>query len=207
MGAGERDADLGRRPRRRLHVNQDPAACGPARAGRTGLRCDPGQEGGCLQDRGRHDPQAFVVRFFSPFTRSLKARLVSLVGILSLSMVIIGASGLIGMNQINRHAQSIYEDRSVPLAQLFEINDRMKENSLAIFRSSIEARSGHATSNAQSVISANAGRIDKLWSDYMATYLTPEEKSVAGFVRAEADRVRRAWPQAGSRNAGRWQAG
>ncbi|MGW1425499.1 methyl-accepting chemotaxis protein [Bradyrhizobium manausense] len=116
---------------------------------------------------------------FSPFTKTLKARLVSLVGILSLSMGIIGAAGLIGMSQVNRHAQSIYEDRSVPLAQLFEINDRMKENSLAILRSAIEARSGRVVSNAQGVIDANAGRIDKLWSDYMATYLTPEEKSVA----------------------------
>ncbi|MBR0725641.1 methyl-accepting chemotaxis protein [Bradyrhizobium manausense] len=116
---------------------------------------------------------------FSPFTKTLKARLVSLVGILSLSMGIIGAAGLIGMSQVNRHAQSIYEDRSVPLAQLFEINDRMKENSLAILRSAIEARNGRVVSNAQGVIDANAGRIDKLWSDYMATYLTPEEKSVA----------------------------
>ncbi|MDA9525539.1 chemotaxis protein [Bradyrhizobium sp. CCBAU 11434] len=116
---------------------------------------------------------------FSPFTRSLKARLVSLVGVLSLFMVIVGSAGLIGMSQVNRHAQSIYEDRSVPLAQLFEINDRMKENSLAVLRSAIEARTGRVSSDAQGVVAANAGRIDKLWSDYMATYLTPEEKSVA----------------------------
>ncbi|WP_298887522.1 methyl-accepting chemotaxis protein [uncultured Bradyrhizobium sp.] len=116
---------------------------------------------------------------FSPFTRSLKARLVSLIGVLSLFMMIIGAAGLTGMSQVNRHAQSIYEDRSVPLAQLFEINDRMKENSLAILRSAVEARIGRVSSNAQGVVAANAGRIDRLWSDYMATYLTPEEKSVA----------------------------
>ncbi len=129
---------------------------------------------------------------FSPFTRSLKARLVTLVGILSLSMVLVGAAGLTGMHQVNRHAQSIYEDRSVPLAQLFEINDRMKENSLAILRSAIEARSGRAVSNAQGVIAANAGRIDKLWSDYMATYLTPEEKQVAdSFAPKRTDYVER----------------
>ncbi|QAU49317.1 methyl-accepting chemotaxis protein [Bradyrhizobium guangzhouense] len=133
-----------------------------------------------------------MFEIFSPFTRSLKARLVSLVGVVSLSTMVIGAAGLIGMSQVNRHAQSIYEDRSVPLAQLFEINDRMKENSLAIFRSAIEARSSRAASNAQGVIAANAGRIDKLWSDYMATYLTPEEKSVAeSFAPKRAEYVER----------------
>ncbi|RXH11141.1 methyl-accepting chemotaxis protein [Bradyrhizobium guangzhouense] len=133
-----------------------------------------------------------MFEIFSPFTRSLKARLVSLVGVVSLSTMVIGAAGLIGMSQVNRHAQSIYEDRSVPLAQLFEINDRMKENSLAIFRSAIEARSSRAASDAQGVIAANAGRIDKLWSDYMATYLTPEEKSVAeSFAPKRAEYVER----------------
>ncbi|WP_262047867.1 methyl-accepting chemotaxis protein [Bradyrhizobium sp. Bra78] len=115
----------------------------------------------------------------SPLTRSFKARLTTMVGVLSASMLIIGIVGLVGMSQVNQRAKSIYEDRSVPLAQLFEINDRMKESSLVMLRSAIEGRNGHDGANVQSAIAANVERIGKLWSDYMATYLTPEEKSVA----------------------------
>lgn len=115
----------------------------------------------------------------SPFTRSLKARLVTMVGILALAVALTGTAGLVGMSQVNQRAKSIYEDRSVPLAQLFELNDRMKENSLIVLRAAIEGRSGRDASDAPSVVAANIDRIGKLWSEYLATYLTPEEKSVA----------------------------
>ena len=115
----------------------------------------------------------------APFTRSFKARLTTMVGVLSLAMLVIGAVGLLGMKEVNQRAKSIYEDRSVPLAQLFEINDRMKENSLVMLRSAIEGRNRRDLSEVQGIITANIERITRLWSDYMSTYLTPEEKSVA----------------------------
>ena len=115
----------------------------------------------------------------SPFTRSLKARLVTTVGILSLTVAVTGAAGLVGMSEVNQHAKSIYEDRSMPLAQLFEINDRMKENSLVVLRAAMEGRSGRETSDAPGVVAAHIDRIGKLWSEYLATNLSPADKSAA----------------------------
>ena len=127
---------------------------------------------------------------FSPFTHSLKARLGTMVVGMFVVVLFIGLVGLVGINQINRHAQSIYEDRAVPLAQLFEINDRMKENSLVLLRAAAAGRSGNQVGDAQGVVAANIQRIGKVWADYMATYLTTEEKTVAAsFSAKRADYV------------------
>ena len=133
-----------------------------------------------------------LLDIFAPFTRSLKVRLITLVGALLAFTAIIGAVGLIGMSQVNQRAKSIYEDRSVPLAQLFEINDRMKENSLVILHSAIEGRKGRGVSNETGTVTANIERIGQLWTEYMATYLTPEEKIVAdSFAPKRRDYVER----------------
>jgi PAS domain S-box-containing protein len=130
---------------------------------------------------------------FSVCTRSMKARIATLVAVLAAATLMVGAVGLLGMRDVSQHARSIYEDRAVPLAQLFEINDRMKENSLVLMRAAIEGRAGRETSDAARAVATNVERIGKTWSDYMATYLTPEEKGVAdSFVPKRVDYVEHA---------------
>lgn len=129
-------------------------------------------DGGMIRKRSLADVASL-------FTRSLKARMTTMVGVLSASMLIIGLTAIIGMNHVNQRAKSIYEDRSVPLAQLFEINDRMKENSLMLMRAAQDGRAGRSVAEIPATVSDNVDRIGKVWSEYMATYLTPEEKSVA----------------------------
>ncbi|MCW5701418.1 MAG: MCP four helix bundle domain-containing protein [Bradyrhizobium sp.] len=114
---------------------------------------------------------------FAPLTRSFKARLATLVTVLSVSTLAVGAAGLVSISKVEGHAKSIYEDRAVPLTQLFEINDRMKENSLALLGAAAE-RSGRQA-EVRRTVEGNIERIGKLWTEYMATYLTPEEKAVA----------------------------
>src|SRR6478672_8124934 len=108
---------------------------------------------------------------FAVFTRSLKTRLGTLVGTLAGATLVVSAVGFIAMNQINQHAKSIYEDRAVPLAQLFEINDRMKDNSLALYGAIAHVRSGQPVNDVSGRIAANIETISKNWADYMATYL------------------------------------
>ena len=103
-----------------------------------------------------------------------------MVGTLTAATLVVGATGFLAMNQINQHAKSIYEDRTVPLAQLFEINDRMKENSLALYGAIANARLGQPVGDVPGRVAANVEAISKTWSDDMATYLTPEEKETAG---------------------------
>lgn len=116
---------------------------------------------------------------FAPFTRTLRARLVTLVGTLAAAALIVSAIGLFAMNQINQRAKTIYEDRAVPLAQLFDINDRMKENSLVLYGAAAEGRMGQPVGDAAGSVSRNIEAISKAWAEYMATYLTPEEKMIA----------------------------
>ncbi len=133
------------------------------------------------------------VEIFSPFTRTMKARLGTLVGVLSAAMLAISVAGLLGMSQINQRAKSIYEDRTMPLSQLFEINDRMKDNSLVLMSAAIGGRAGRENPSAPGAIATNIERIGKLWSEYMATHLAPEEKTAAeSFAPKRADYVERA---------------
>lgn len=129
-------------------------------------------DAGMIRKRSASDVFAF-------FTHSLKARLGTMVGTFAAAMLVVSATGFLAMSQINQRAKSIYEDRAVPLAQLFEINDRMKENSLALYGAVASARSGQAVGDVPTRIAANIEAISRNWSDYMATYLTSEEKAVA----------------------------
>ena len=129
-------------------------------------------EAGVIRKRSAADVFAF-------FTRTLKARLGTMVATLAAATLIVSATGFLAMNQINQHAKSIYEDRAVPLSQLFEINDRMKDNAMALSGAAVRGRSGQPDGDVAGKVTASIEAIGKLWSDYMATYLTPEEKGVA----------------------------
>jgi PAS domain S-box-containing protein len=129
-------------------------------------------EAGVIRKRSAAD-------ILAPFTRTLTARLVTLVGMLAAAALIVSAIGLFAMNRINQSAKSIYEDRAVPLAQLFDINDRMKENSLLLFGAAANGRMGQSVGDAAGAVSRNVEAISKAWAEYMATYLTPEEKVIA----------------------------
>ncbi|GMP04085.1 MULTISPECIES: methyl-accepting chemotaxis protein [Bradyrhizobium] len=113
------------------------------------------------------------------FTGTLNARLVTLVTILSLFLLAIGAMGLLGTRQSNSRLKSIYEDRAVPLAQLFEINDRMRDNTVLLFEAAANGRAGKPVDDVTGKVSANLEKVGKAWAEYVATYLTPEEKAVA----------------------------
>jgi methyl-accepting chemotaxis protein len=99
---------------------------------------------------------------------------------LAAAALIVSAIGLFAMNQINQRAKSIYEDRAVPLAQLFNANDRMKENSVVLYGAAANGRMGQPVGDAAGSVSRNVEAISKAWAEYTATYLTPEEKAIAG---------------------------
>ena len=113
------------------------------------------------------------------FTRTLKARLVTLAATLGLFMLTIGLAGILATRESNTRMKSIYEDRAVPLAQLFEINDRMKDNTIAQYDAAANGRAGKPVGDIAGRIAGNIETISKVWTEYMATYLTPEEKGVA----------------------------
>ena len=113
------------------------------------------------------------------FTRTLKARLTTLIAVQSAFVVIMGVIGLLATQNSNVRMKSIYDDRAVPLAQLFEINDRSKEASIMLYEAAVNGRAGKSVDGVAEKVLKNSEVISKVWAEYMATYLTPEEKGVA----------------------------
>ena len=129
-------------------------------------------DAGIIRRRSLFDRVAF-------FTRTLNTRLITLVVALGIFMLTVGLTGILSTRDSNTRMKSIYEDRAVPLAQLFEINDRMKDNTIAQYDAIANGHAGKPVGDVARRITANIESISKTWAEYMATYLTPEEKGVA----------------------------
>ncbi|QWG15877.1 MCP four helix bundle domain-containing protein [Bradyrhizobium sediminis] len=117
--------------------------------------------------------------FLAIFTGSLNARLITLVATLGLFMLTIGLAGILATRDSNARMKSIYEDRAMPLAQLFEINDRMEKNTIVQYDAVTNGRAGKPIGDVAGKVATNIEVISKMWTEYMATYLTPEEKAAA----------------------------
>ena len=117
---------------------------------------------------------------------TIKTKLILVVGFLSVLLIAIGFLGLHGMNSSNEKLRSIYEDRMVASGQLAEINQLQAENQRQLHLMLMhdprlpESRlHDHPLSFHTDKMAENTKRNNKVWEDYMATYLTPEEKMLA----------------------------
>ncbi len=128
---------------------------------------------------------AGIIRRRSPFDRlamftgTLRARLITLVAVLGLFMLTIGLAGILSTRDSNVRLKSIYEDRTIPLAQLAQIDELMNKNAIVLYGAAIGGLQGGTVADAAGQVTKNSEAINKLWSEYAATYLTPEEKAVA----------------------------
>ncbi|GLH77067.1 hypothetical protein SSBR45G_19750 [Bradyrhizobium sp. SSBR45G] len=120
-----------------------------------------------------------VFDHLSLFTGTVKARLTTLAVVLGIFMLMIGAAGLLSTRATNISMKSLYEDRTIPLSQLFEINDRTLHNMSSQQSAAANGKAGKSIDGIRTLVDGNSARISKVWADYMASYLTPEEKAVA----------------------------
>jgi methyl-accepting chemotaxis protein len=58
---------------------------------------------------------------------SVRARLTLITGSLSAIVVVVAAAGLYGMNQSNDGLRTVYEDRTVCIQQLAQIDHRLQD--------------------------------------------------------------------------------
>ncbi|MEO5355686.1 MAG: methyl-accepting chemotaxis protein [Nitrospirae bacterium YQR-1] len=115
-------------------------------------------------------------------------RLYLLVGFMSVIIIALSVLGIMASKSINANFDSLYADRMVPLQQLSTINDKMRENVqqllLASFHDPIIEVSkvhnaDHPITKHTDKVDSNVEDIGKLWKEYMATTLTPEESELA----------------------------
>ena len=127
------------------------------------------------------------------------AKLFVLLGFLSLLLIAIGVLGLQGERSTDASLESIYNDRLVPAVLLSQMNDLRRENIqqllLASFHDPKLAASklheaDHPVTRHTDAVEANRAKNDKLWEQYLTTYLTPEEKKLTQSYAAHRDRYR-----------------
>jgi methyl-accepting chemotaxis protein len=116
----------------------------------------------------------------------LSTRLAAVIALLCVTLVAVGAAGLFALRSTNARLQTVYDDRTVPLHQLTRINalmqDNMREIQLALAHDPRLEESRlhqHDTALHLDRVDANIAVITQIWKEYMATYLTPEEKKLA----------------------------
>ncbi len=113
---------------------------------------------------------------------NISTRLYGLIGLMSLLLAGVGYLGLHATQSSNASLKTVYEDRTVPLAQLSSINDLVGRNRSLVEETLIGALSSEdraGRERAGSEFQANNTRIQAIWKTYMGTVLTPEEARLA----------------------------
>ena len=109
---------------------------------------------------------------------SVKARLIFLAASLSLGMMAIGAYGMFGISRANDEMLSLYQNRTVPLGQITEIQRMLLQNRLRVAASLATPTPDEIRKNVE-VIEKNIEGISNVWKAYADTKLSPEEKKLA----------------------------
>ncbi|HTD04535.1 methyl-accepting chemotaxis protein [Undibacterium sp.] len=108
---------------------------------------------------------------------SIKSRLIFVIGFLSVLLAGIGLSGLYSLSTTNAALKTLYEDRLIALGQLDSVARLMNREQLGVARAMTQ---DPATLDQQAAdVEKLLEQGDKVWAEYLATYLTPEEKKLA----------------------------
>lgn len=127
---------------------------------------------------------------FSMFTSTLKRRLITMFASLSGFMLMIGLIGIFAAYNANGQLRSVYNDRAVPLAQLFDVNNLMQANILALYGAATDRSMGRRSDEIATAISNNIAAISKAWDQFVTSSQTPEAMAVAeAYQRKRRDYV------------------
>jgi methyl-accepting chemotaxis protein len=108
----------------------------------------------------------------------ISVRLYVLIAVMSAIMLVLGLYGLRGLDQTNAGLKTVFEDRTVPMGMLSDVQALLLEDRLALldmvaYATPEEVQRGVAD------IEKNTVEIERLWKAYSATKATPEEEKIA----------------------------
>jgi methyl-accepting chemotaxis protein len=122
--------------------------------------------------------------------KTIKAQLSVGITLLTMLSAALGLFGLYGMGQANAGLKTVYEDRTVALAQIAQIDRALLQDELALTRALRETDPARVRAHA-GVIENNLAVVKKTWALYQATYLTPQESVLAADFAAAHDTMSR----------------
>src|SRR5690348_7940788 len=102
---------------------------------------------------------------------SLRMKLTVLTGILLVVAVTIGVLNMLSLNDARRALQTVYQDRTVCIAQLRKVESLVNYNMLLYYASAI-SRSAAATAKNLTAAEKNTELNGKTWDKYYASYMT-----------------------------------
>jgi methyl-accepting chemotaxis protein-1 (serine sensor receptor) len=108
---------------------------------------------------------------------SIKARLIGVLAFLGIQLIIGGVVGIVSLSRANHEIKSLYDNRLVALGQLDQVVRLMNSNQYLIAK----AVSGDQDQLPKTVAKVNEqiAAMGQRWGEYMATFLTPDEKQLA----------------------------
>ena len=112
---------------------------------------------------------------------SMSGRLAAMFTMLVLAIMLVGWLGFSGMHKSNDSLRTVYEDRVIPEGQLAEIGDGLRANLHRVSMMALHLKDNDRAEISSLIAGVNEGsqKISALWAQYMATYLTEEEKLLA----------------------------
>ena len=109
---------------------------------------------------------------------TIKARLIFMLVFMAIMLIVVGFMGLGGMAQNEEGLRTVYQDRTIPLGQVKTIESLILQNRLALSNAR-NTPTPEIIAASMATVEKNIEEITKLWDAYMATHLTPEEKTLA----------------------------
>jgi methyl-accepting chemotaxis protein len=111
-------------------------------------------------------------------TFKISTRLWFLITLLSVLLAFIGFLGLYATSQANEGMRTTFEDRTVPLKQLSDINYLLNRNRILVMDMLLNTDTANVQRRSKEIQENSAKRLE-LWKQYMATTLTAEETKLA----------------------------
>ncbi len=109
---------------------------------------------------------------------SIKSRLTLVIGLLTMLVVGIGASGLLGMSKTKEGLRSVYENRTIPMGQFGAIKSIILDNQLQLSLALLDPTPEKIKRQAD-LVEKHIEEAGEIWAAYTGTSLSPEEKQLA----------------------------
>jgi methyl-accepting chemotaxis protein len=108
----------------------------------------------------------------------IATRLILLIASLAIVCFVVSGIGMYGLVKSNAAILTIYADRTVPAVDIGKIQALVVSNRLEIAMALLEQKPESAQRAVQH-LESNIASANKMWNAYMATYLTPDEATLA----------------------------